>query len=102
MRTTTRQITIFWRYGLGIHLGLVIVIGASAYLGILPTTYAAIPHFDLFAHAVLIGLLAFFLDGALEFRRVLTGMPFLGIAPLIVLLLAAIEELVHNFVKSYT
>ncbi len=77
----------FWSYGFCIHLCLVLLIAISAYLGILPITYKRIPHFDLVGHAVLVGLLAFFLDGILRFRPLFPGkFSFIRIAPVIILI----------------
>ncbi len=87
----------FWKYGFFIHLSLVLLIAASAYFGILPTTYDVIPYSDLIGHAVLIGLLAFFLDGWLRFRPLIPGkVPFLRLAPMIILSIAAFEELAQS------
>lgn len=88
----------FWSYGFCIHLGLVLLIAVSAYLGILPTEYKGLPRYDLVGHAVLIGLLAFFLDGMLNFRLLFFGR-FLEIrlAPVLILSLAALEEIAQVF-----
>jgi VanZ family protein len=65
----------------------------GAYLGRLPTFYRGLPHADLLAHAVLFGLLAGFLDGALGHRPLLRGRaPWLRVAPVLVLGVAAAEE----------
>lgn len=83
----------FWTYGFGIHLGLVLMIAISAYLGILPTTYGKIPHVDLLGHAVLIGFLAFFLDGILDFRPLFSGkFSSIRLAPILIMGIAAVEE----------
>jgi hypothetical protein len=93
----------FWNYGFCIHLCLVLLIAISAYLGILPTTYKAIPHFDLVGHAVLIGLLAFFLDGVLCFRPLFPGkFSFIRIAPVIILTIAAVEEVAQSLSSHRT
>ncbi len=88
----------FWNYGFCIHLGFVSLIGTSAYLGILPTAFEGLPRFDLFGHLVLVGLLAFFLDGVLNFRPLLPGrFEYIRLAPVIILGLAAIEEIFQSF-----
>ena len=93
----------FWNYGFGIHLSLVLLIAISAYLGILPTTYKGIPHFDLVGHAVLIGLLAFFFDGILQFRPLFPGkFSFIRIAPVIILCVAAVEEIAQSLSSHRT
>lgn len=84
--------TRFWRVGFALHLAVVTAIGVGAYLGRLPTFYRAIPHCDLIMHAVLFGLLAFFLDGVLGHRPLWRGAPWLRLAPLLVLGGAAVEE----------
>lgn len=90
--------TKFWRYGLVIHFSMVSMIVVLAYVGLIPTQYKIVPHADLVGHAILIGLLAFFLDGALHFRHVIPGkLAFLRLAPVIVLSLAGIEEMIQAF-----
>jgi polysaccharide biosynthesis protein VpsQ len=81
-----------FRIGFAAHLGLVILIATGAYLGILPTSLPQLPHFDLLGHAVLIGGLAFFLDGALGLRPLVRGVRFPRLAPVIVLAVAGVEE----------
>jgi hypothetical protein len=83
----------FWISGFCLHLGLVLLIAVSAYLGILPTHYKVIPQSDFFGHAILIGMLAFFLDGSLDFRPLISGrMDWLRLGPALSLTIAAIEE----------
>lgn len=87
----------FWNYGFCIHLCLVSLIAVSAYLGILPTAYKGLPRYDLLAHFILVGLLAFFLDGVLSFRPLFSGkFRFIRVAPLIILGIAAVEELAQS------
>jgi VanZ family protein len=81
----------FFRAGLVLHLGLVVVISVSAYAGVIPTSFAAVPHLDLLGHAILIGGIAFFLDGALGHRGI-TRESALPLAPVIVLAVAGVEE----------
>jgi hypothetical protein len=73
--------TRMWRLGFSIQLGLVLLISAGAYLGALPASLPAVPHADLAGHAVLFGLLAFFLDGALAYRPLMRGAAFPRLAP---------------------
>jgi VanZ family protein len=90
-------VTRFWRVGFAVHLAVVIAIVIGAYLGRLPTFYQGIPHFDLVAHAVLFGLLAGLLDGALGHRPLLRGRaPWLRLAPVLVLAVAAVEEIAQR------
>jgi VanZ family protein len=87
----------FFRAGFAAHLSLVVLISAGAYLGLLPTGVAQVPHLDKLGHAVLIGGLAFFLDGALDHRRIHAGLPFPRLGPAIVLLVAGVEEYLQRF-----
>ena len=83
----------FWKIGFTIHACAVVMIATAAYLGILPTQYRVIPHADLIGHAVLIGALAFFADGLLRFRPLISALRF---APFVVLLIAGIEEMAQS------
>lgn len=86
-----------FRWGLAIQLAVDVLIALGAYLGILPTTLPQVPHFDLLAHAVLIGLLGFFLDGALGFRRFLPNVARPRLGALLVILVAGTEEYLQRF-----
>lgn len=89
---------VFWKIGLTFHACCVVCIAVSAYVGILPTTYRVIPHADVIGHAVLIGLLAFFLDGMLKFRPLFPDrLTALRVAPLVILLIAGLEEVAQRF-----
>ena len=89
---------VFWKIGFMFHACSVMLIVVFAYFGILPTTYSVIPYADVIGHAVLIGLLAFFLDGMLKFRTLFPGtLTALRIAPLAILLIAGIEEAAQRF-----
>lgn len=81
-----------FRAGFAAHLALVVAISIGAYAGMLPTAIPAVPHLDLLGHAILIGGLAFFLDGALEHRPLVRGRSFPRLAPVLVLIAAGIEE----------
>ncbi len=88
------------RYGFAAHLALVLAIGAGAYLGRLPTELASVAEADKILHFLLIGMLAFFLDGALGFRPVAgerhPSVPaWLRLAPVLILAAAGIEELLQ-------
>ena len=89
----------FWRYGLRIHLSLVILIVISAYLGKVPKMPQGwlIPS-DMIGHFVLIGLIAFFLDGVWQFRPLIPGkMLYLRLAPVVILAVAGLEEIAQRF-----
>jgi VanZ family protein len=93
----TTAVKNFFRLGLAAHLTLVVLISAGAYLGILPTSVHGVPYADKLGHAVLIGGLAFFLDGALEHRRLHPSLSFPRLGPALVLFVAAIEEYLQRF-----
>jgi polysaccharide biosynthesis protein VpsQ len=81
-----------FRLGLAAHLSLVVLISAGAYAGFLPTSIPEVPYFDKLGHAILIGGLAFFLDGALGHRPLWPGLSFPRLGPVIVAAAAGIEE----------
>ncbi len=84
----------FWRIGLGLHMTFVTCVGICAYLGILPNPSAYFPRYDIPGHLIFIGLIAFFLDGVLGFRPLFgERLPWLRLAPVLVLALAGLEEL---------
>jgi len=78
------------------HLCLDVTIATLAYLGVLPTTLRGLPHADVLGHMVLIGLLAFFLDGALDFRPLFKGWSAPRLAPVAVLAVAGVEEIAQS------
>lgn len=84
--------TTFFRLGFAAHLSLVALISLGAYAGVLPNSLPDFPHADWLGHAVLIGGLAFFLDGALGHRRLTPALPFPRLGPAIVIAVAGIEE----------
>jgi hypothetical protein len=81
-----------FRLGFAVHLTLVVLISIGAYAGVIPTVIRAVPHLDFPGHFILIGALAFFLDGALGLRELVRGRPFPRLAPVAVLTVAGIEE----------
>jgi VanZ family protein len=87
----------FFRFGLAAQLVLVTLIAVGAYLRVLPSSLPSFPNFDKIAHGVLIGLLAFFLDGALDFRPLVRGWRFPRLGPVLVLVVAGIEEYAQRF-----
>ena len=86
-----------FRWALALQLTLDVLIGTGAYLGILPNTLPNLPHIDLLIHALLIGLVGGLLDGALGFRRLVPSLAFPRLGPLLVLLVAGIEEYAQRF-----
>jgi VanZ family protein len=81
-----------WFAGFLAHSAMVVLISIGAYTGRLPNAIPSIPHLDLLGHAILIGGLAFFLDGALGYRRLLAGSAFPRLAPVLILIGAGVEE----------
>ena len=79
--------------GFVLYLLLDVAIGLFAYQGSLWKLLPGIPHFDTAGHFVLIGGLAFFLDGALGYRPLTPKAPWLRMAPVLVLSVAAVEEM---------
>lgn len=76
-------------------LALVIAASIGAYLDLLPTD-AGFPHADLVGHALLFGLLAATLDGALGRRPLCRAVSFPRLAPALVLAVAGLEELAQG------
>lgn len=93
---TARRRARLWAAGFCAHLAFVLAIVVAAYLGRLPDLWH-LSRFDSVGHAVLIGLLAFYLDGALGFRPLLgpvwPRLAWLRLAPVVVLAVAGAEEL---------
>ncbi len=89
----------FWLIGLGLNIGVVVLVSLAAYLGWLETFFQVLPPgCDLIGHFVLIGLLGFFLDGALNLRPLLPGKwLWLRLAPVMMLVIGASEESAQAF-----
>jgi hypothetical protein len=85
----------FFRIGLAAQLTFVILMGTGAYVGFLPTGLAAVPHLDWVLHAVFIGGVAFFLDGALGHRPLARGVG--SLAGAVVMGVAGFEEWAQRF-----
>jgi hypothetical protein len=82
----------FFRLGLLAHLTFVVLVSIGAYTGLLPTKLPNLPYADKVGHALFIGLLAFFLDGALDHRRLVPRLAFPRLGPALVVMAAGIEE----------
>lgn len=87
--------TSFFRMGLVAQLGFVVLLSVSAYLGVIPTSVPQVPHLDWVGHAIGIGGLAFFADGAMKRRPILHGHG--SLAAVLVLAAAGIEEYCQRF-----
>lgn len=80
-----------FRLGLSVQLTLVVLGALAAYVGVMPAApFGAVPHLDFFLHVIMIGGLAFFLDGTLEHRALWRGRG--SLAGALVLGVAGIEE----------
>lgn len=79
------------------HFAVVVAIAIGAYTGSLPTSLPSVPHADLLGHAVLVGLLALLLDGALAWRAPVRALPWLRLGPALVLAVAGAEEWAQRF-----
>jgi hypothetical protein len=82
----------FFRLGFLAHLTFIVLVSIGAYTGRLPTSLPDFPHADKVGHAIFIGLLAFFLDGALGHRRIHPSLAFPRLGPALVVTAAGIEE----------
>lgn len=87
--------TSFFRIGFVAYTTVVVLIEIGAYTGGLPTAMASVPHADKWMHLVLIGGIAFFLDGAIRHRPLWRGRGSLAAAA--VLMVAGIEEWAQRF-----
>lgn len=94
-RSYGQRMTSFFRASFVAYATLIVLIGAGAYAGALPTTLRGLPHADLVMHFLLIGGLAFFADGALRRRPLWRGHGSMG--GFAVILLAGIEEWAQRF-----
>lgn len=93
----------FWFIGLALHVTFVTFVGVCAYLGVLPDPSPYFPRYDIPGHLVFIGLIAFFLDGALGFKSLFPQrLPWLRLAPVLVLALAGLEELAQALSPNRT
>jgi len=86
------RVKTFFRAGFAAQLTLVVLVSIGAYAGVLPTALPDVPHLDKLGHALLIGGIAFFLDGAIDHRPLFRGHAFPRLAPVVVLIVAGVEE----------
>ena len=94
MLTPTPRSRRFFVLGLAAQLALVAGISLLAYLGALPR-WRWIGQYDYLLHAVLVGPLALWLDGALDYRPIPRTPAPLG--PAIVVAVAMTEEYLQRF-----
>jgi hypothetical protein len=86
-----------FRVAAALHLAAIVAIAIGAYTGELPTSLPSFPHADLVGHALLIGVLALLVDGALGWRAPLRRARWLHLGPALVLLVAGLEEWAQRF-----
>jgi hypothetical protein len=80
----------FFRTGFVAYTTMVVLIGIGAYAGVLPTALASVPNSDKIMHFILIGGVAFFLDGTLAHRARWHGRGSLAGAAVLVVAATAI------------
>jgi phosphate/sulfate permease len=94
--------TTWFRVAACAHLTLVAAIAAGAYAGTLPTSLPQIPRADLAGHAVLMGVLAMLLDGAMRYRSVSVARVPVPLAAILVTSVAGVEEWAQRFSSRRT
>jgi hypothetical protein len=93
--------TRFWRVGLAGHMLFVGLIVVLADLGRLPAL-VFMPRYDLVGHFILIGLLAFFLNGVMRAKVLRIGKLRFYQASVMVFAVALVEELSQGFLANRT
>lgn len=95
--------TLAFRVGLALHGAFVLGLGVAAWLGLTPAVFAQVDGLDDGGHFLFVGMVGFFLDGALRFRPLWpgrVGWPRLG--PALVIAVAAVEEWAQRFSANRT
>jgi hypothetical protein len=85
-----------FRVAAAVHFAAIVAIAVGAYTGALPTSLPSFPHADLVGHALLFGVLALLVDGALGWRAPRRAR-WLHVGPALVLLAAGVEEWAQRF-----
>lgn len=86
-----------WTIAFLVYLALLVSIIALAYLGHIPAEIAYIPAYDTIGHVVLLGIAAYLLHRALNRRTVRVFGVALPLGPLLVALVALLEELAQGW-----
>ncbi|NLS78900.1 MAG: VanZ family protein, partial [Chloroflexi bacterium] len=86
-----------WTIAFLVYLALLVSIIALAYLGHIPAEIAYIPAYDTIGHVVLLGIAAYLLHRALNRRTVRVLGVALPLGPLLVALVALLEELAQGW-----
>lgn len=81
-----------WQKIFLVYFTLIALVIVGAYTGFIPTEIGYIPYYDTIGHFVLLGLLSYILHRTLNRRHVILFSVKLPVAPLVVTLLAIIEE----------
>lgn len=87
----------FWRWGLVAQISLVILLSVLAYTGHMPAAVGWLRRYDWIGHGLLIGPIAFFLDGVLDHRPLVRGLAFPRLAPAAIAAVAGIEEFLQRY-----
>jgi VanZ family protein len=83
--------------GLALNVAFVVSVSFAAYAGLLVhPVFGFATRYDYVFHALLIGPLAFFLDGVLSYRSLTRFGWFPPLAPIVVLAIAGVEELLQS------
>ncbi|MBE9082902.1 MULTISPECIES: VanZ family protein [unclassified Tolypothrix] len=88
----------FWVFAFWVYFGILMSISLSAYLKIIPTELAQFPHYDTILHFLLLGIAAFISHLAGNKRKIQILNISLPLAPMIVILICVIDEIIQFFV----
>lgn len=87
-----------WRIGFSAHFSAIVLVSIVAYAGALPRWLGLVPHADKVLHLLGAGALALLLDGALEFRGLVSSdSRFPPLGSTLVLTLCGVEEILQGF-----
>jgi polysaccharide biosynthesis protein VpsQ len=87
-----------WVFAFWVYLGILMAISLSAYFRVVPTEIKQFPYYDTVLHFLLLGLAAFFGHLALNKRKIQVLNIALPLAPILVLLLCIVDEIIQKFV----
>ncbi len=87
-----------WVFAFWVYFGILMSISLSAYLKVIPTELAQFPHYDAILHFLLLGIAAFISHLAWNKRKIQVFNISLPLAPMIVILICVIDEIIQFFV----
>lgn len=87
-----------WVFAFWVYFGILTSISLSAYLKIIPTELAQFPHYDTILHFLLLGIAAFISHLAWNKRKIQIFNISLPLAPIIVISICVIDEIIQFFV----